>query len=60
MDFVLGSRMMGGGFGGCTINLLKTNSIEKFQNYLEKAYFNKFGIHPEFIHVTPSEGAGIL
>ncbi|SIO15374.1 galactokinase [Algoriphagus halophilus] len=60
MDFVLGSRMMGGGFGGCTINLLKTNSIEKFQNSLEKAYFKKFGIHPEFIPVTPSEGAGIL
>lgn len=60
MDFVIGSRMMGGGFGGCTINLLKSNSIEEFKTEIEKAYLNKFGISPEFIPVTPSEGAGIV
>lgn len=60
MEYVLGSRMMGGGFGGCTINLLETTAIDHFKPHIEKAYFEKFGIHPEFIHVSPSQGAIML
>lgn len=57
---VLGSRMMGGGFGGCTINLVKSNSLTEFQNSISQAYFEAFGIHPEFIPVHPSEGARLV
>lgn len=43
---VLGARMMGGGFGGCTINLVKKDSVNDFQSKMETAYRNKFGKKP--------------
>ena len=39
---ILGSRMMGGGFGGCTINLIKESSIKKFIDRIKEDYFSKF------------------
>jgi galactokinase len=39
MDFVLGARMMGGGFGGCTINLVKRSSFDAFEEMIKKRYF---------------------
>ena len=41
-DGIYGSRMMGGGFGGCTINLIKESLVEKFVEEAEKEYFSKF------------------
>jgi galactokinase len=41
-DAVLGARMMGGGFGGCTINLIKKEAVDAFNNQTEKAYLKKF------------------
>lgn len=41
---VLGSRMMGGGFGGCTINLVKTEALESFIETTRAAYLAEFGI----------------
>lgn len=38
LDYVLGSRMMGGGFGGCTINLVKNESLEDFSRIMSKKY----------------------
>mgnify|MGYP003530882021 CR=1 FL=1 len=35
---VLGARMMGGGFGGCTINLVKEESVDEVISSLEKTY----------------------
>ncbi|MFN0016071.1 MAG: galactokinase [Saprospiraceae bacterium] len=40
---VVGARQMGGGFGGCTINLVKTNSWEQFAEETAMAYRQKFG-----------------
>ncbi|GAA0879132.1 galactokinase [Algoriphagus jejuensis] len=60
MDGVLGSRMMGGGFGGCTINLVKNSEIVHFEKSMEQAYQKKFGISPDFIRVKISAGASIL
>lgn len=60
MDYVLGSRMMGGGFGGCTINLLEKNSISDFKTSISKSYQESFNIEPEFIDVILSEGAHLL
>lgn len=57
---VIGSRMMGGGFGGCTINLISTNHLENFQTAMYAAYKDKFGIEADFIPVSLSQGARIL
>ncbi len=57
---VLGSRMMGGGFGGCTINLVKTDFLKEFEAKINQAYFEKFGIHPEFIPVKIGDGARLI
>lgn len=60
MPEVLGSRMMGGGFGGCTINLVKTEYLTEFETKINPAYFEKFGIHPEFIPVKIGDGARLI
>jgi galactokinase len=44
LDTVLGARMMGGGFGGCTINLVKLEALETFTHQMEAAYQQQFGI----------------
>lgn len=43
-EFVLGSRMMGGGFGGCTINLLKSEKADTFIGTVSEAYKKEFGL----------------
>ncbi|MFK7808997.1 MAG: galactokinase [Saprospiraceae bacterium] len=54
--YVLGSRMMGGGFGGCTINLLPIDKVNHFLSLVEKAYLNKFGIELESYQVVTGSG----
>ena len=41
---VIGARMMGGGFGGCTINLVKLESVDSFITEMSSAYKKKFNI----------------
>ena len=41
---VVGARLMGGGFGGCTINLVKKGHEEAIKSKVSKSYFDKFGI----------------
>lgn len=60
LEGVLGSRMMGGGFGGCTINLVENSTLEAFQNQLAETYIKKFGTIPEFIPVNISSGAHLI
>jgi galactokinase len=60
LNFVLGARMMGGGFGGCTLNLLKSAEVEAFQASLKSPYEHAFQITPEFVLVEISEGARVL
>jgi galactokinase len=55
-DQILGSRMMGGGFGGCTINIIHENAIEEYIQKASKAYFNGFKIALTSIVVSPSKG----
>lgn len=57
---VLGCRMMGGGFGGCTINLIKSSIRDDLIKDIEKKYIDTFDIKPEFYPVKMSDGAGIL
>jgi galactokinase len=57
---VLGSRMMGGGFGGCTINLVKNSEISSFQSQIANSYNDQFRIEAEFIPVTIGSGAQLI
>jgi galactokinase len=47
---VLGARMMGGGFGGCTINLVKEEHQLTFSEYMYEQYTKQTGMHP-LIHI---------
>jgi galactokinase len=53
---VLGSRMMGGGFGGCTLNLIKKGKEEEIISNISKKYFNTFGIELSAYKVKLSNG----
>lgn len=57
---VLGARMIGGGFGGCTLNLIKKEKIESFQVEISNSYERKFDKSPSFYEVEISEGARII
>ena len=54
---VIGSRMMGGGFGGCTINLIEADAIQGIKDQVSVNYKNKFGIEAKFYNVNISNGA---
>ena len=54
---VLGARMMGGGFGGCLLTLLKTSEIPNFKTTIQEAYYNTFQLTPDFIEVSLGSGA---
>ncbi len=54
---VTGSRMMGGGFGGCTINLVKNELYDSFIQTATDKFFAEYNIHPEVIDVVISDGA---
>ncbi|WP_324719299.1 galactokinase [Salinimicrobium sp. HB62] len=53
---VKGARMMGGGFGGCTINLIEEDHVEEFIKVASEAYREQFNITPEAIVVSPEQG----
>ncbi|MFN0050002.1 MAG: galactokinase [Cytophagales bacterium] len=52
-----GGRMMGGGFGGCTINLVKKEAIDSFSETILKEYNLKFGIEAELYIFDTAAGA---
>ena len=53
---VLGSRMMGGGFGGCTINLVEEGFVNEFVDLASKTYKERFDINLTSILVATSNG----
>mgnify|MGYP002520957818 CR=1 FL=1 len=54
---VTGSRIMGGGFGGCTINLVKDELYDKFIADVKEKYKAKYGKEPKIYDVVISEGS---
>ena len=54
---VTGSRVMGGGFGGCTINLVKDELYDEFISEAKKQFAEKFGHEPKVYDVVISDGA---
>ena len=57
IDGVMGARMMGGGFGGCTINLIKSSAVEEFKKKTTNVFTEAFGKPPVFYDVNVSDGA---
>ncbi len=57
---VIGARMMGGGFGGCTINLLEKNAIANFKNIILAQYKTPEGKAPEIYEVVIAEETGLI
>ncbi|HRG04048.1 MAG: galactokinase [Bacteroidia bacterium] len=57
IDGVIGSRMTGGGFGGCTVSLVKDEAIDEFIEKVGAAYEKKIGIKPDFYIAEIGDGA---
>lgn len=57
MPGVIGSRMTGGGFGGCTVSIVRNDDIDYFKNVLYETYYKTTGIETEFYTVMPGIGA---
>src|SRR2546427_1595266 len=55
---VYGARMTGGGFGGCTINLVRTDAVREFQSHVGAAYEKSTGLAPQIFVSPAAEGAG--
>ena len=58
-EAVIGSRLMGGGFGGCTINLIKKGEEDRIKKELSVLYFDTFGIELKIYDVKISNGTSI-
>ena len=54
---VIGSRMTGAGFGGCTISIVKKNAVDKFIANVGKEYKERVGLNADFYVVNISDGA---
>jgi len=57
---VLGARMTGAGFGGCTVNLIEKNYIDAFKKNIKNEYNKITGINPDIYLTSPAEGAKVL
>jgi galactokinase len=58
IDGVLGARMMGGGFGGSTIHLVRPAAVETFRQRIAESYRRRFGREPHIYACRTSDGAG--
>ena len=56
LPYVLGSRMTGGGFGGCTVSLVKRDKIREFEEELQKVYEPKIGYPCSFYEAEIADG----
>lgn len=56
---VYGARMTGGGFGGCTVNLMEKSAVNDFISAIGELYRERFGINAEIFSVSASNGVGV-
>lgn len=56
-EAVLGARMMGGGFGGCTINLVRKDQIGRLKEEVTHAYQKRYGKTPNIYEVQTADGS---
>jgi galactokinase len=57
---VFGSRMTGGGFGGCTVSLVQTAKVEQVAQHIAAAYRRETGIEPTVLTSRPAAGAHVI
>lgn len=57
---VYGSRLTGGGFGGCTVTLVEKDKAAALMDHLRKEYKDKTGIECECFETMPGPGARLL
>lgn len=55
----IGGRMTGGGFGGCTVNLVNSTEADMFRERIAERYQQQTGIAPEIYICSPANGAGV-
>lgn len=55
---VIGSRITGGGFGGCTVNIVKNEALDEFKEKIKKDYLEKYDKEPGIYQVSIGDGAG--
>jgi len=60
LDGCYGARLTGGGFGGCTVNLVETRVSEQFARGLAEGYQRETGIRPEVFICELADGAGLV
>jgi galactokinase len=60
IEGVYGSRMTGGGFGGCTVTLLRPDAVARFTSQIERAYQDRFHVTPRIYRCVPSAGAAMV
>lgn len=53
---VIGARMMGGGFGGCTINIVRADSVDEFSKEIKRAYLDRFQADPHVYVMQMEDG----
>ena len=59
LDYVLGSRMMGGGFGGCTISIVEKSRVQEYIERLSVDYLDKFTIDLTPLEISIEDGAKV-
>jgi galactokinase len=57
---VYGSRMTGGGFGGCTVSFVRNDAVADFEESIKKGYTAKTSLVPEIFVTAAAEGAGMV
>lgn len=57
LDGVVGCRMTGGGFGGCTVNLVRPEAVAAFRRTVSAAYRRRFGRSPQIYVCSSADGA---
>jgi galactokinase len=57
---VIGARMMGGGFGGCTVNLVSKSTVEEFIDKIRKAYQERFNVLMNTYVVSIKDGTSLI
>jgi galactokinase len=57
---IIGSRMTGGGFGGCTVSLVETAKVENVARQLSQSYLTETGIETSILTSRPARGAHVV